>query len=209
MQQRIECETKLIKIIKRHMRFGVTVTVNEVEYNEWSAPDHIFGSAYTWCCYMRFVGIGNWIKRANFQGEMAYFFEAGHRNQKEANAVLAGISDTPGLNYRSHTFVKKDVRPLQAADLLAWQAATQRKRSDRGIPTMRSDFAVLVTEKTYTRHGNRQISDDYRERLKIFDAKLAAEAAALGVATPRRCGARVGSRSATGSNCRDNVWRPC
>ena len=175
MQQRIDCETRLIHIIKRHMRLGVTVTVNEAEYSEWSAPEHIFGSAYTWCCYMCLVGIGNWIKRANFQGEMAYFFEAGHRNQSEANAVMAGISNTPGLNYHSHSFIQKDVRPLQAADLLAWQAATQRKRSDRGITTMRKDFAVLVSEKTYTRHGNKQIFDDYRERLKIFDAKQAAE----------------------------------
>jgi len=169
-QQRIDCETKLIHIIKRHMRYGVTVTVNEADYLRWMAPEFPFGSAYTWCCYMCLVAIGGWIKKANFQGEVAYFFEARHRNQKEANAVMAGILELPELKYHSHTFLRKEVRPLQAADLLAWQAATQRKRLDKGITTPRKDFFVLVSEKTYTRHGNKDVFDDYRERLKIFDA---------------------------------------
>jgi hypothetical protein len=177
MQQRVDCETKLIHIVKRHMRYGVTVTVNEAEYNEW-APQKVFGSAYTWCCYMCLVAIGGWIRRANFQGEIAYFFEAGHRNQKEANAVMDSILELDELKYHSHSFIKKEIRPLQAADILAWQGATQRKRMDRGLTKPREDFRALVSEKTYTRHGNKQIFDDYHERIKVFDAKLAAEAVA-------------------------------
>jgi Protein of unknown function (DUF3800) len=181
-QQCIDCETKLIHIIKRHMRYGVTTTVNEAEYDEWAPPELPFGHAYSWCCYMCLVGIGSWIKKANFQGEIAYVFEAGHRDQTQANSIMEGVLDLPELKYKAHAFMKKEVRPLQAADLLAWQAATQRKRIDEGNTKIRQDFRELASEKTYTFHGTKQMFEDYRERLKKFNTKWDAEAAASSAA---------------------------
>jgi hypothetical protein len=161
LEQRIDCQTKIIKIIRRHMRMGFAVTVPEREYYQWQNPDYPLGTAYTWCCYMCLIAIKQWMQRANFQGEMSYFFEAGHQHRNEADAVMGSVLELPEFRYRSHGFVKKaDVRPVQSADALAWQAGTFRKRLMlEGNAKPRADFRALVNERTSTLHGTKQMFD--------------------------------------------------
>jgi hypothetical protein len=152
--QRIAVESEMIQLIRQHMLFGTAITVDEVEYNGWYARERI-GSAYTYCCWQTLAGIRSWLERNNFQGEVAYFFEAGHKNHAEANAIMNMIFSQPelrsGYRYSSHAFVdKKKVRPVQTADIFAWLHANHFKRRARGEFKPRGDFKALVEKpKSY------------------------------------------------------------
>jgi len=175
--QRIAAETRMIEIIRKYMAVGVSVTVRESDFYEWTkAPNYLFGSAYTWCCYMCLIGVAGWVYHNKIDAEIAYFFEAGHQHQKQANAVMASVLDEPDFRYKAHAFLKKqNARPLQSADLLAWQAATFRKRYMKGITKPRADFRALVTgTETHTYHGTRKVFDEYYERLRALDAQASA-----------------------------------
>jgi hypothetical protein len=52
-----------------------------------------------------------------------------------------------GYRYASHSFVdKQKVRPVQTADILAWQQMTQSKRWLNNNPLMRKDFRALIAK---------------------------------------------------------------
>jgi hypothetical protein len=78
-----------------------------------------------------------------------YFFEAGHKLQKEASRAMDDISKNARLRtayrYNGHSFVdKKGVRPVQAADILAWHLSTQLRRVAEGKMSVRADFRELA-----------------------------------------------------------------
>ena len=73
------------------------------------------------------------MDRNQFHGGVGYFYEAGHASQPEANALMHRNFNNPalksGYRYAGHGFVDKaQSRPVQAADILAWQQATQVRR---------------------------------------------------------------------------------
>ena len=66
------------------------------------------------------------MTKNSFDGTVSYFYEAGHASKTEANALMSRIFSNAALrgtyHYGSHTFAdKQQLRPLQAADILAWQ----------------------------------------------------------------------------------------
>jgi hypothetical protein len=143
----------MIALIGEHAMLGVAVTVNEAEYETWfSGRGRILaGDAYTYCCWQVLAGIRHWIGKNNFQGDIAYFFEAGHASQTQANALMNRIFKDQRLKdsyrYASHAFVQKQkVRPVQTADILAWQQMTQSKKWLAQNPTMRKDFKALIAK---------------------------------------------------------------
>jgi hypothetical protein len=132
--KRVEIQTKLIGIIKRRAAIGVVVSVCQQDYATVAAPGlSQAGGAYVLCLMWCLAGVSAWVNRHNFQGSIAYFFEAGHRLQSHANRAMNSLASNPILSaqsrYGGHAFLPKDlaepdkrlVRPLQAADLLAWQ----------------------------------------------------------------------------------------
>jgi hypothetical protein len=108
------------------------------------------GSAYTFCAHVCLTGVQWWANTSNYFGDIAYFFESGHRSQSEANVIMERIFNIPDLRrkhrYVSHTFAdKQKVRPLQAADLLAWQWHTDFKRRKVAVKKEpRRDLYALV-----------------------------------------------------------------
>jgi hypothetical protein len=151
--QRIEAETLMIKIIRSHMLFGSAVSVNEREYNSWSALQYI-GNAYTYCCWQSLAGMRHWMEENKIDGDVAYFFESGHQHQSEANEVMKRIFSNSDLKrhyrYVTHAFVdKKRVRPVQTADILAWLHANRLKRIQEGNYTPRKDYVALVEGKPH------------------------------------------------------------
>lgn len=149
----IQCEKDAIALIRKYMSFGSAVGVDESHY---ITLDHIksAGSAYSWCCWMSLVAVRVWADRTNFSGKIAYFFEAGHAKQSEANALMNRIFKNERLKelyrYASHAFVdKKLVRPVQTADILAWLHATEFKRISRGVKELRADLAALIEDKPF------------------------------------------------------------
>ena len=157
--ERIAVETELIGLIRSHALLGVGAAVVESEYEEIfplsdrialsdSPSIHLPGTPYTYCCWTALAAIYAWIMASNFDGEIVYFFEAGHKHGNEANAIMSRIFKAPQLRseyrYAAHSFVHKEkVRPIQAADLIAWQHATDLKKILTGKPR-RKDYAALI-----------------------------------------------------------------
>src|SRR5690606_18032419 len=78
---------------------------------------------------------------------IAYFFEAGHKNGALAERGVLEWAREGAHNqfYASHTFARKqDVRLLQAADLLVWQAAKFMKDKVTNTRAPRKDFMSLM-----------------------------------------------------------------
>jgi hypothetical protein len=133
---------------------GAAVAVNEQDYNTWFEGNNPAGDAYSFCCWQVLTGIKSWVMRNGFHGEVAYFFEAGHASQPQANALMKRIFDNPTLRsaycYANHSFVDKiKVRPVQTADILAWQQATQVKRWLNKDNRMRADFRALTAKPSH------------------------------------------------------------
>jgi hypothetical protein len=147
-QERIECEIEMIKLIRKYMLFGSAVSVDERHYDSIDYNKHA-GSAYSWLCWLSLMAVRAWADQNNFDGKIAYFFEAGHASKGEANQLMGRIFDSPHLReqyrYASHAFVdKRQNRPIQTADMLAWLFATEYKRMRRGITTYRKDLQALI-----------------------------------------------------------------
>jgi hypothetical protein len=155
MSERIECEKEMIALIRKYALFGFAMAVVEKEYDEVFPPHspRPYKSAYTYCCWTALAVIHEWIVRNLFSGKIAYFFEAGHKHAPEANAIMNVIFNHPGMRdeyrYSAHAFVPKEtVRPVQTADILAWQHATDVKKIQGGDKKKRrKDFEALIDDQ--------------------------------------------------------------
>jgi hypothetical protein len=97
----------------------------------------ITGSPYSFCAHACLTAVRSWADQTNYAGGIAYFFESGHRSQSEADGIMKRLFQQSQLKashrYASHAFAdKRNLRPLQAADLIAWQWHTDQKRRMTG-----------------------------------------------------------------------------
>lgn len=84
----------------------------------------------------------SFLQTNRIAGDMAYFFEAGHKHKGSAYNLIA---DKLGTSGGSVTFAdKKHLRLLQAADLLAWQSTKYAKDALTQARSPRKDFLSLV-----------------------------------------------------------------
>ncbi len=120
-----ECDAvarQLIGIIKRRARIGIVASISEADFEQGDP-----GWGYVFCLNWCLSGVAAWINsQQNFPSKISYFFEAGHNRQGLANKTMEDFQKRPllmdGARYHSHSFISKsDARPIQAADLLAWQ----------------------------------------------------------------------------------------
>jgi hypothetical protein len=152
MNERIDAEKRMIKLINDNALFGVVVSVNESEFDSWGINE--IGSAYTYCCWQALAAIKSWISENNFSGEVSYFFEQGHEHQSQSNSMMDRIFKDPSLKeqyrYLTHSFVdKKKVRPIQSADILAWLHANWLNKVLSGNHVMRKDFEALTNNSPH------------------------------------------------------------
>ena len=176
--ERICAEKRAIKAINDHASIGFLTTVVEEEYNQAAGPLDPFGAAYAWCCFMCLDGVGRWANTNNYDGDIAYFFETGHKYQSKTNAMMNEIFSVEEMRHRfrygSHSFVdKKKVRPIQSADMLAWLGATDIKHRLCGTTTMRKDFKALI-EGTVTvhHHGEKGKFEEFQDYLSSLPPRL-------------------------------------
>ncbi len=145
---RILVQSAVMRIIEHRTIQGLAVTVNIAEFERYM-PDHpLIGSPYTFCAHVIIGGVQNWIRKTRYAGEIAYFFEAGHASQSEANGIMQKIFKQPDLRdasrYHRHSFVLKEQTPaVQAADLLAWQWYTDLRHRIEGRPRRRDCERLL------------------------------------------------------------------
>lgn len=158
-----ECDLaarEAIDIIKETASIGVCVTVLESDYLEIIPQLSFFGSAYDACARDVISGVAAWIERTSFKGTMHYFFEEGTNTEANASYCISQMMKDPEIkseaHYSGHTFIDKIRSPgVQAADILAWHAGQDCKRSLEGRP-MRKDFQSLCEIPHRSVHMTRQ-----------------------------------------------------
>lgn len=150
MERRIKLQTSLMNIIKRRAAQGFAVSVDPGVYDEVKPSWAPASSAYAFCARSVIDEMGRWFFQTKFQGKSAFFFEDGHKSRSEADKVVESVLSNPLNQFRSvhygyqgHSFISKTQAPaVQAADILAWQWATDIKRELAGKPR-RKDFISL------------------------------------------------------------------
>lgn len=150
IERRIKLQTALMNIIKRRAAQGFAVSVDPAVYEEIRPTWAPASSAYAFCARSVIDEMGRWFHQTNFRGKSAFFFEDGHKSRPEADKVVESVLSNPlhqlrsvHYGYQSHSFISKmDSAAVQAADVLAWQWATDIKREVAGKPR-RKDFASL------------------------------------------------------------------
>jgi hypothetical protein len=174
-QQRIKIATALIGIVKRHASQGFAVSVDVEAYKELVPSWAPAQSPYAFCARCVIDEIGRWFFQTGFRGKSAYFFEAGHESRSEAERVVGAVLTNPitkignvHYGYVAHSFIlKRESAAIQAADLLAWQWATDIKHqmSNR---SRRKDFESLALLPVRGAHFDRPRLVYYLELLKEF-----------------------------------------
>lgn len=147
-QERILTETRLIGLIKKYTVQGIGVVMDLEAFHRRFGEKSFLGTPYSLSFYMLTRGVAMWAESTKYDGEMAYFFEAGHASQSEANYLLGiglGIPEIKAeLRYAGHAFVEKEKSPqVQAADLFVWLLAKDRKSRAEGRPE-RKDYRSLI-----------------------------------------------------------------
>lgn len=139
--ERSEIARKMIELIKGHTMDGFAVVTRKdlFEISE-QHPD-----PYTSSVNMCVRALQAWIEGHRIGGDIAYFFESGHKNKGRA---YRGVAETLAKSGHSLTFAAKDrVRLLQAADILAWQVTKYVKDAISKKRPPRKDFLGLMEHR--------------------------------------------------------------
>ena len=87
-EDRIAVETKMIAIIGEHATAGLGATMAMNDYSRYMPEHPLVGGAYTFCVRMCLGGAVSILEELHIPGNVAYFFEFGHRHQGEANTIM-------------------------------------------------------------------------------------------------------------------------
>lgn len=149
----LEVERELIRRTKAATEIGLAMTINEDDYAEHMRPRDGMRSAYAAALLMIMTQVRKWAERTHFTGEIAYFFEAGHKHKNDANVFMNWLFSSQRIaakfRYAGHDFVPKRTPGLHPADLLAWQWRLEKKRQldpNRRYPA-RKDLIALVRDQ--------------------------------------------------------------
>jgi len=138
---RVEILKKLIAIIKEYTIEGLAILGKDEYFDESEKNKDI----YSTCVDMSVTAIERFLDINRIKGPIAYFFETGHKNRGRA---YQRVADKLHEMSASLTWGKKaEIRLLQAADLLAWQAAKYVKDSITGVRKPRKDFLSLMEHR--------------------------------------------------------------
>ncbi len=173
---RILIAANMIGLIHRRAFIGFANSVDVQAYYDLVPPNmRVAGSAYSFCVRNILDQIGGTFRRINFTGKSAYFFEAGHESRAEADRVIDALFINPliGLVYNhgyvGHSFIlKREAPPVQAADMLAWQWASDVKKHQTDGRPRRKDCASLMQAGFIGHHFSRDRLPKYVALLKKF-----------------------------------------
>ena len=169
-----EIERGVIALTRKYALFGVGAAVSEARYNLLlpMLSEALMGTAYSMLCQWCLQAICNWAKENPFKGEIVYNFEAGCKDQSDANRDLNMIASKPEFSeryrYGGHGFYpKRKFKGLQSADLFAYFCRREAEETGQILlgnfpKARRKDFQALI--------GNTE--DEIKEishRFKFFD----------------------------------------
>lgn len=142
----VEAEKRFIDLIKKYTLEGFSVVANGDHFDPTPEDPDIYSTCVSACL----SALDVFLKSHRIDGQIAYFFESGHKNKGRAYSHVAAQINKSGA---SLTFAdKKQIRLLQAADLLAWQTTKYVKdRLSRKRPP-RKDFMSLMEHPHVVMH---------------------------------------------------------
>lgn len=127
-----------VRLVKKYRMVSIACSCSVTEFNELRGRRGTgLSTPYAVCAHTCMVLLGNWLRANVERGDAAYFFEDGHKDASDLQALLLLVRDPvlkSAYRQRSYSFVpKSDALPLQSADLVAWeygksQAEPLRKR---------------------------------------------------------------------------------
>lgn len=138
VEERSEIASKCIALIKEFTLEGFSALTRKDNF----APTEDAPDVYSYCVSLSVQALRAFLKSIDATGELAFFFESGHNSQGRAyNHVAKEIANlSASLSFAD----KRDVRLLQAADLLAWQSTKFAKDQSSGARPPRKDFLDLM-----------------------------------------------------------------
>jgi len=157
-EQRRDLIIKLVGIIKRRMEIGIAVSVSETDFGKTAPPKWEKAGPYSLAALHVLAGVVSWAHKRDYTGKISYFFEAGHKHQRVTNTAIEWLTQKGSdyLRYHSHTFAgKKELRPLQAADLLAYEWQKELRRInvvEAKRRPMRRSLESLLEQSHITQH---------------------------------------------------------
>lgn len=167
-------QTKFIEAVKSTAKHGFCASI-ELRHRNLLPSSKQYGleqiSPYTLCCFWCIEHARYWAKKHSYNGKFAYFFENGYVYEPEATAVIRGMFSDPWVCekylHASDTFAsKKDVLPLQAADILAWQWRKNVMERMKGNMKPRADLMSLLDIPTDSLHFNEETIVSFLQLLK-------------------------------------------
>ena len=147
---------QLIDTVKRRTLLGIGITIHKSAYDAFLARRAVSGdpdglrmpSAYPFGCYCILQELRHWLNQTGREDSVAFFFEAGEENERDARAWLDALFTQLSIKakhrHAGHKFVPKLGHPaLQGGDMLAWHTAKLHKCELEGRP-VRKDFIELI-----------------------------------------------------------------
>lgn len=182
-----------VEAVNQHTLAGLGCLFDRDEF-ERAVPEewvHMFGSIYAVACQMSLQVAGYWLKKHNHFDPVSYFFENGHKFEKEADALFFGLAKNLDfrsfVQYRSHAFVDKTCAyGLQAADLIAWTVARAhtRQRANSPLPNALRPFKDIITGLTNRGDDRHYVPRYTGDLLRRFIAEQADHLRTPGLAVP-------------------------
>lgn len=167
----IQAQDYLRAIIKRRTIMGAGVSISIDQYTSiiGKGPDNPTPYAFAMLSAMQIVK--SWVDRTGFEGGISYFFENGYKDEANGKRFMDYLLqiEQARRDYRMLTWShanKRDIPPLQAADMLAWYTNQEFSRFKRGKTERRKDFAALLRPQDHRIDHNRETLTKLR---KVFD----------------------------------------
>lgn len=170
MAQRIKAQDLLRANIKRRALKACAANINLDDYQDIFKDYSRAPSAYSYALMGCMNIVRHWIETTGYVGDIAYFFEDGYKHKGDADGFVSELLSNPAAKadyrYISHAFEdKRKVKPLQAADMLAWYTNQEFTRIMRGELDRRKDFAALLRLQDTRIDHTRETLTDFRDVL--------------------------------------------
>lgn len=159
VDRRIKIQTRLFKTLKKYKSVGFAVSFDK-------RLSHLLPSSlnigieqvtpYSFCAYWIMVSARNWIENNSPDAKIAYYYEAGHKDESVANKIMQSLYTNEWhrnhFKIASYSFVNKLYSAaIQTGDILAWQWCKNVKERAKGNLKARKDLIYLIDdEKTYS-----------------------------------------------------------
>ena len=128
-ERRTEFVIKANAIIRDCTYLPIGTAIIKNDFNASFPVDHVankFG-LYSWCIHACLASLGKWCKAHTHREPINFVFEAGTDGRDQVDKTFAHLYNHPEIRppdacpIRSWSFAGKDVQPLQAADVVAYE----------------------------------------------------------------------------------------